>query len=332
MNILIGLICFFTGIGICLLCCYSYLKQRHVLNIETQKANEEIEKRNNKLQQTNEDLLNELNNLKSKQAEILSSITILQSQAEKAAQTFLEENMRLTQERLDLSAEQMSKDFEKYRDECEEEYLLTLKEVCEDFKGQLTQYKLNLKTIQEEIKEKEQLLENQRKLAAAAIEANKRQLEESDKRNYYRINITTADLDEVEKLRSIAPMFRNREPLDKVIWKTYYEKPTADLIARVVGANTKTGVYKITDIETGMTYIGQSVNISDRFKAHIKAGLGIDSSNNKLYTTMKEKGVENFLFEILEQCDRSQLNEKERFWIEFYQSESFGMNSTKGNK
>ena len=47
---------------------------------------------------------------------------------------------------------------------------------------------------------------------------------------------------------------------------------------------------------------------------------------------MKQKGVENFLFEILELCDRTLLNEKERFWIDYYQSENFGMNSTKGNK
>jgi len=127
-------------------------------------------------------------------------------------------------------------------------------------------------------------------------------------------------------------MLRNREPLDKVIWKTYYEKPTADLLARIIGTTIKTGIYKITDIETGKIYVGQSVNISDRFKNHIKAGLGIDSSNNKLYSTMKEHGVENFYFEVLEECERALLNEKEKFWIDFYQSESFGMNSTKGNK
>ena len=46
---------------------------------------------------------------------------------------------------------------------------------------------------------------------------------------------------------------------------------------------------------------------------------------------MKTDGVENFTFEIIEECDRSQLNEQEKFWINYFQSETFGYNSTKGN-
>ena len=49
----------------------------------------------------------------------------------------------------------------------------------------------------------------------------------------------------------------------------------------------KIEIAKITNKENGMCYIGQSVNLADRLRAHIKAGLGIDSSNNKLYTAMK---------------------------------------------
>ena len=45
-----------------------------------------------------------------------------------------------------------------------------------------------------------------------------------------------------------------------------------------------------------------------------------------------EDGVHNFTFELLEECPRDQLNEKERLWIEIYQTDSLGYNSTKGNK
>ena len=133
-------------------------------------------------------------------------------------------------------------------------------------------------------------------------------------------------------MRSIIPYLRNEEPLNKIIWKTYYEKPTSDLIGRLIGTENKIGIYKITNLNNQMCYIGQSVNIADRFKTHIKAGLGIDGSNNKLYTAMKSDKVENFSFEILEECDRTQLNEKEKFWIKYYQSETFGYNMTRGNK
>jgi hypothetical protein len=54
-----------------------------------------------------------------------------------------------------------------------------------------------------------------------------------------------------------------------------------------------------------LCYIGQSVNIKERFREHIKCGLGIGTSNNKLYSAMKREGVENFIFEIIETCDRA---------------------------
>jgi group I intron endonuclease len=61
--------------------------------------------------------------------------------------------------------------------------------------------------------------------------------------------------------------------------------------------------------------------------------LGIDTpAGNKLYKAMMEDGLENFSFEVLEECNREELNEKERYYINLYQSDKFGYNSTSGNK
>ena len=114
--------------------------------------------------------------------------------------------------------------------------------------------KINIAEL--EFQKQQEELAKQKNITAAAIDANKRALEESDKKNYYRIQINNIDLNDINKLRSIAPGLRNREPLDKVIWKTYYEKPTAALLGRVIGANIKTGIYKITNLNNGMCYIG----------------------------------------------------------------------------
>ena len=51
-----------------------------------------------------------------------------------------------------------------------------------------------------------------------------------------------------------------------------------------------------------------------------------------LYKNMQKDGVWNFSFELLEQCPRELLNEKEKFWINLYQSDKFGYNSTKLGK
>lgn len=55
-----------------------------------------------------------------------------------------------------------------------------------------------------------------------------------------------------------------------------------------------------------------------------------NGSRNKLYTAMKKDGVENFTFEILELCERAELNDKERYWINFFKSQDYGYNETQG--
>jgi len=45
---------------------------------------------------------------------------------------------------------------------------------------------------------------------------------------------------------------------------------------------------------------------------------------------MQADGVENFSFEVLEECERSKLNEEEIYWINYYKSQEYGYNMTKG--
>jgi hypothetical protein len=61
--------------------------------------------------------------------------------------------------------------------------------------------------------------------------------------------LSDIDLEEIDKLRAVEPYLRNKEALNKIIWKVFYEKPTTDLIGRVVGNTVQTGIYKITNID-----------------------------------------------------------------------------------
>ena len=82
-----------------------------------------------------------------------------------------------------------------------------------------------------------------------------------------------------------------------------------------------------------MCYIGQAADIAKRWKDHAKCGLGIDTpANNKLYKAMQEDGLWNFSWELLETCSRDLLNEKEAFYIDLYDSCSYGYNSNSGIK
>ena len=97
------------------------------------------------------------------------------------------------------------------------------------------------------------------------------------------------------------------------------------MIGRVIGSGVHTGIYKITDLESGRCYVGQAANIADRWKQHIKRGVGAEApTRNKLYPAMEEFGVENFSFEVVEECDRSQLDEREDYWQEYFKAKEFG--------
>mgnify|MGYP003405165739 FL=1 len=90
----------------------------------------------------------------------------------------------------------------------------------------------------------------------AAVLAAKRAEEMKTAKDFYRIQLNDIDVEEIKVLRSIEHLLRDKEPLNKVIWKCYYEKPTTDLIGRVIGGGIHTGIYKITEIETGKCYVG----------------------------------------------------------------------------
>ena len=84
------------------------------------------------------------------------------------------------------------------------------------------------------------------------------------------------------------------------------------------------GIYKITNLVNGKSYIGQSVNIQKRFNAHKSAAFNPNNKNYDfpLYRAIRKYGIENFKFEILEECNKSQLDIKEMWYISQYQTHS----------
>lgn len=184
------------------------------------------------------------------------------------------------------------------------------------------------------LQEKEQIQTEINKLKAslsAGVEARLREQEKKDKINFYKLFISEADLADVKMLQNLKSSFHKPVVLSKLIWTQYFQKQMTELCDRVLGKKTICGIYKITNLLTEQCYIGQSVNISDRWKQHCKCGLGIEASaTNVLYNSMQRDGVWNFSFELLEECSRDLLNEKEAFWIDTYSSNIYGLNTMKG--
>lgn len=167
----------------------------------------------------------------------------------------------------------------------------------------------------------------------AAQEAILREQEIEKQSDFYCLSIKQEDLDDIQTLERIKPKLHKPRILCMLIWSTYYQKPMTALCNNIIGVNKKSGIYKITNQKTKQCYIGQAVDIATRWKDHAKCGLGIDTPvANKLYKAMQEYGLENFSFEILEECNKDMLNEKEKYYIELYQAYEYGYNSNAGIK
>lgn len=75
------------------------------------------------------------------------------------------------------------------------------------------------------------------------------------------------------------------------------------------------GIYKITNPENEV-YIGQSIDIKRRFKEHKSCKKYTES--NKLYNSLQKYDIKNHVFEVIEECEFLKLNERERYWQDFY--------------
>ena len=176
----------------------------------------------------------------------------------------------------------------------------------------------------------QQELDKIRATKAAALEAQLREEEIKNKATFYTLQLSDADKTDISYLRSIEHNLREPRPLRMLIWTTFYRDKANDLAARV-GAVGACGIYKLTHIESGISYIGQARNIKERWAEHIKCSLGIDTPvTSQLYAFTREKGIENFTFEVLETCSQAELNEKERIYIDMYQTKDFGLNANRG--
>ena len=186
-------------------------------------------------------------------------------------------------------------------------------------------FELKMAEMNSTIEDCQNILSQLQLKRAAAIEEAKRQEEMRTKEDFYKLQITETDLEDILELKTVEKKLSKKEVLNKLIYKVYFEKPYTDLAGRVVGKETKTGIYKITNTLNQKVYIGQAVNIAERWKQHIKRALGAEPlTQNKLYPAMAEDGVWNFTFEIVEVCEKAQLSEREQYWQKFFGAKEYG--------
>lgn len=196
-----------------------------------------------------------------------------------------------------------------------------LQQFFEDLEHKKETYQTEIQTIKIQLDEFRLYRDtiNEDKLRQLKIESNK---------DFYRIILQESDLKDIEILRDIAPRLRRKEELNKLIWNLYYQKPTSEMIKRLLQGRDISGIYKITSLKTGLVYIGQSTNLKRRWTEHVKSSLGAGTlASSTLHTTMKKEGAENFTFEVLEEAEKEKLRERESFYINLYGTKNKGLNT-----
>ena len=298
-----------------------FWKHGYELFLNEQELNKTIEEENNELEIKNKELLNEKNNLDNK---IQTLKTLIDERTLEA--TSITDNLYKMKSTVYEAFCEYANNLETQYHSTEAEY----DELMEDLEA----------AYDEKQDELAEMLDNERieldkisKVRAAAIQAQIKEKEIKEQSAFYCLNISKLDLDDIEVLERIKPKLHQPRILSMLIWSTYYQKPMTALCNNILTKDTVCGIYKITNQTNNMCYIGQSVDIAKRWKDHAKCGLGIDTpASNKLYKAMQEDGLHNFSWELLQACDRDELDEREKYYIELYQSKEYGYNSTAGNK
>lgn len=325
ITVIIAIFCLILGAGLV------YLFMQPKVKV-TQKEDKEILEKNKAVQFELQAMEQRTDYLKEQYEQKLQKYKQLKQDVDKEYKVSEESAKKYYQQMLDFYKQKFHTDIEEIhaifmdtKHSLEDSYEELAKDLVQDYLDKEQESIQKIKKLNEKIQFEESQLEDLRHKVEAAVAYDKRNEENKNKTDFYKLNLTQDDLDEIYELRKIISHFRNPEPVNKVIWKTYYEKPYTDLVGRVIGSGVHCGIYKITNLQNNMCYVGQSTNIAERWKQHIKRGLGADTpTRNKLYPIMQTIGVENFSFEIIEECTKSQLNDREDYWQDFFKAKEFG--------
>lgn len=184
----------------------------------------------------------------------------------------------------------------------------------------------------DELAQLQEILAEYQQKTQAINEAIMRQRAIDEQQDFYRVCLSEDATQDIALLNEIRPRLHFYDNLDKLIYDVYISKPAQEAVKRILGDNKdKGGIYKITRISTGEIYIGRAVSFRDRWIQHIKSAFNVGTiADSLLHRKMREDGITNYTFEILEILPQDKQSEREKYWIEFYNSKIYGLNQRLG--
>ena len=337
-------ICVSICISICIIFAYTFLMQQKKKENIIKKELEEnyIKSRAQELETNFQSLKNEqINKFQKETEQYKQELTLTQTQLSGAriALENIEQQIVKSQElalehekRLKFQAEERLKEYETEL-VCRAQILegeLNAKaeanhiKACEQLDKQRQEITQCIKTLQDELAEYQQKRQT-------ANEAILRQRAIEEQQDFYRVCLTDDAISDISFLQTARRNLRKPEILDKLIYDNYIAKPVLELVKRVLKNGTPSGIYKITCLKTGEIYIGKSTDLKSRWQQHCKSAFNCGTiASSLLHTKMKQYGIENFTFELLEEVEKDKLTAREKYWITFYDSINQGLNQRNG--
>lgn len=145
----------------------------------------------------------------------------------------------------------------------------------------------------------------------------------------HRIILTETDKEDIMYLTSIIPKLRNHEIIYKLIWSEYLQRPFNTMIKNLFGGKIpKNVIYCIEQIDGNKKYIGKTkAEVSKRWTEHIKTSLSIGGVARSQIHDALYLHWDEFYFSILEIVNNeSNLSEREKYYINFYETDKIGYN------
>ena len=212
---------------------------------------------------------------------------------------------------------------ELYRRECDD----MEKEIWAEWEEMYGRHTINCQNLEKQEIEIKFAVQNKQVDYENLIAPMKLLEQEQQKKYFWCIQIPEQDREDIHYLLTqVAPQVRNKDIIPKLVWSEYLQKLTQELMKRVE-IEDKPGIYKITHVATGKCYVGKSTKVKQRLIDHIKGSVGISTiADQKIHHAMLDEGLWNWTFECICYCDKDQLSEKEKYYIDFFKAKEWGYN------
>lgn len=275
---------------------------------ELETVSEQITYSNNQLRQVNDTLQTQRERAKNYEAG-------LRELAEETAKQYEETLMNIAKDKVETEQEKMQKAAQQ-----------SFEKTMADMGVQAEAARTQIETLTKEIAEYSAK-------QAAINEAIMRQRALEEQQDFYRICLTPEAKSDINYLISIIPNLKNPTTLYKLIWSEYIQKQFNQMLKNVLGAtDPRNVIYSITNLKTNEIYIGKTkAEVSKRWSEHIKSSLNIGTIKSAKIHEALYNHWDEFVFAIIEKVPLEEnLSMREKFYIDFYQSNIYGYNLKSG--